>query len=90
MVRRSSRSGIRAVNIQKTLGVNVGDPRNVETIMFIPRNLGECFQSACTKQTQEGLEMGGILAGKFDKLEQSYQVTSCNSSSKGKSSLLDC
>ena len=89
MLRRSSRSGSSAVNIQKTLDVNVGHPRNVETMMFIPRNLGDCFHSACSKQTQEGLEMGGILAGKFDELEQSYQVTSCNSSSKGKSCLLD-
>ena len=75
MLRRSSRSGSSAGNIQKTLIVNVGHPRSVETIMFIPRNLGECFHSACTQQADQGLEMGGILAGKFDELEQSYQVT---------------
>ena len=57
------------------MNVDVGPPRNLDTEMFIPRNLVELFKSSSAKTTQDGKELGAILAGQFIEDEEYYKVT---------------
>lgn len=76
MTRRSSsrQSRNQIQNIPNTLNVELGQPRSLlKTKMFITNNISELFKSSAAKTTEEGKEMGAVLAGKFE--DGAYSVT---------------
>ena len=70
-VRRSSRS---RTNIPKALNVDVGPPRPGIPIL-VPTNLVELFGSVCADATQNGWELGGVLAGVYEEDDDLYRVS---------------
>ena len=77
MVRRSSRPRQNQIigNFKAKICVNIGPVKASDTQINVPQNLIDVFNSTCFEQTQEGFEVGGVLAGYFDEDESAYKVS---------------
>ena len=76
-LRRLTRSTSNPVNqnIPKPLNVEFGPPRDLDTDVFVPRDLINKFADAVERNTVQGLETGGILAAQFNVEGGMYNVS---------------